>query len=253
MKPIDKDLVKEVLDIKSVVEKYSSGKSTQGDTFKIICPFHKDTNLGSCVVFTKTRSFCCYSCHTGGDALKLAGGYLGISNLNELLERIVRDFSMDRNQYVKDNTNYFVPGEKKKDLLTNQEYEILIGQDCYYIPKAMSSIEIQNGISAYEVTEYQKSYMRNLALQNSNLHDQLVCQISRQLWLNSFQFVQLCRAEKLESLIQSEVLLQQYRDKLLKKAVQNPKYYFCEQNFRKQTKSNSTSNPLPHAKELAGA
>ena len=94
--PFSKEKVKEAVSILEVARKYSPQINERAKRPKIICPFHEDRHLGSCRIFTDTNTFKCEACGAHGDTLTLASGYLGIkpTALNELLEKIVAEFSI---------------------------------------------------------------------------------------------------------------------------------------------------------------
>ena len=97
-KPISKEKIKDRISILEVAQAYSPKINERVRKPLIICPFHEDKNLGSCRIYPDTNTFKCEACGAHGDTLKLSSGYLGIplSEMNELLERLVSEFGIVR-------------------------------------------------------------------------------------------------------------------------------------------------------------
>lgn len=71
-----------------VARNYGLSLKKAGSRYKALCPFHKE-DTPSLVIYE--YSFCCYGCHTAGDAIKFVALLFNISNL-EAAKKINDDF-----------------------------------------------------------------------------------------------------------------------------------------------------------------
>lgn len=127
---IDKNKVKDALLISDIVQKYSDKFETHGKTITFLCPFHDDHKLGSCWAYLDAHAFTCSACKERADVLRLTSQYAGIplSDMNSLLERIVSDFGLPKEQFAQDGNQNFKGYTKidASELLTEEEYERLL-------------------------------------------------------------------------------------------------------------------------------
>lgn len=193
-KPICKNKLKERLSILEVSQMYSPKISERGKHPQIICPFHEDHNLGSCRIYTDTNTFKCEACGAHGDTLKLASGYLGIAitDMNELLERLILDFGIDRKSVESDALS----GGKATpppERMSPEEYRELLHDDHYRIPIKFEQIEFEEGVWDYLPVEYQTIYYRTLALKDPKFHDWVICTVSRKYYLNLTHLLFCCQ------------------------------------------------------------
>lgn len=157
-KPISKEKVKAVLDIMDIAHAFSGQINERPRQPLILCPFHEDKHLGSCRVYRETNTFYCESCHTAGDTLKLASGYLDIplNQMNDLLETIVSRFGIDRSSVEVDSSAR--PRRKQLNLLSVEQYRFLnCGKEYVEIPVEFEPFEFENDEIEYWPTRYKKS------------------------------------------------------------------------------------------------
>lgn len=74
--------VKDAVTMQQAVEYYGMGVNGRG---LCLCPFHKDTHP-SMKVYPNGKGFYCFVCGTGGDVIKFAALYRGVSNLEAAKE-----------------------------------------------------------------------------------------------------------------------------------------------------------------------
>ncbi len=235
--PIAKDKVKDRLTILEVAQKYSPKINERTRRPLIICPFHEDRNLGSCRIYPDTNTFKCESCGAHGDTLRLASGYLGIdlSSMNDLLERLVTEFSIPIDTVRVDYT----PGSHKPqppppDRLTPEEYTELLTCDHYRIPTKFEQIEYEEGEFDYVPSEYTKVYYRTLAVKDPEFHDWVICTVSRIYWLRYAQMLDLCQRNNyilMATVIEEK--MQNFKE-LLKKGLINKSLFRAELRLRNE-------------------
>ena len=66
---IDKYELKERINIKDVISKYTDLKNIGGDKYRGLCIFHRE-KTPSLTVYEDTQSFFCFGCSTSGDVIK---------------------------------------------------------------------------------------------------------------------------------------------------------------------------------------
>lgn len=81
--------VKEGVDISQVAEYFGFPPNAKGLS---LCPFHQDKKP-SMKLYPNGKGFYCFSCGTGGDQIKLAALYLGVSN-TEAAEELAAAFQI---------------------------------------------------------------------------------------------------------------------------------------------------------------
>lgn len=193
--PISKDKVKDMISILELSQRYSPKIRENVRRPLIICPFHQDKNLGACRIYTDTNTFKCESCGAHGDMLKLASGYLGIptSNMNELLEKLISEFGIIRENVLVDYT----PGTKSKlkpiERLSPEEYKELLHEDHFKVPCKYSELDYGDGEIDYVPCEYTTYYYRTLAVKDPKFHDWVICTVSRIYWLRYSQMLNFCQ------------------------------------------------------------
>lgn len=195
MKFLDKRKVKDALCISDVVQRYSKRFEIKRKIIVFLCPFHNDEHLGSCYAYLDAHKFTCESCRESADVLKLASAYVGIplSDMNELLERIVEDFGFNREAFTKDSSNEDYKREKIEDtdLLADDEYIRLVGSAV--IKKAAESKKILiAGEEQTAVTRYDYLYYRTLAKRNKTEYDEMLCNQSRVIWRKLSSLARRC-------------------------------------------------------------
>ena len=169
---IDKNKLQNFISIGDVAELYSAEIKKCGSSTQMLCPFHEDKNLGACFFKNGTNTFHCQGCGASGDMFTLASGYtgIGLSNFQDLLERLTRDFGIPLESVEKDKDGNSDWKKEKIPRLSEKEYVRL----CHtpYIQEAGS-----NGKSHIV-------YLRNLATRDRKKHDTYVITESRKKWLN---------------------------------------------------------------------
>lgn len=195
--PISKDKVKDMISILELSQRYSPKIRENVRRPLIICPFHQDKNLGACRIYPDTNTFKCESCGAHGDMLKLASGYLGIptSSMNELLEKLISEFGIVRENVLVD----YSPGTKSKpkpvERLTPEEYEELLQEDHFKVPCKYSELEYGDGEIDYVPCEYTTYYYRTLAVKDPEFHDWVICTVSRIYWLRYAHMLNFCQCK----------------------------------------------------------
>ena len=127
--------------------------------------------------------------------LKLASGYLGIptSNMNELLEKLISEFGIIRENVLVDYT----PGTKSKpkpiERLSPEEYKELLHEDHFKVPCKYSELDYGDGEIDYVPCEYTTYYYRTLAVKDPEFHDWVICTVSRIYWLRYSQMLNFCQ------------------------------------------------------------
>lgn len=194
--PFSKEKVKEAVSILEVARKYSPQINERAKRPKIICPFHEDRHLGSCRIFTDTNTFKCEACGAHGDTLTLASGYLGIkpTALNELLEKIVAEFSIIPDTVRVDYSNNTHISARPPERLSPEEYRELLMSDSFSVPAKFRQTEFEAGEYGYYPCEYSKIYFRTLAVRDPDFHDWVICTLSRKYWLNYMQMLIFCQS-----------------------------------------------------------
>lgn len=194
--PISKEKLKDRLTILEVAQKYSPKINERTRRPLIICPFHEDRNLGSCRIFPETNTFKCEACGAHGDTLKLASGYLDIdlSDMNDLLEKIVKEFEIPVETVRVDYT----PGAYKSqppppERLTSEEYTELLTSDHYSIPINFKEVGYEEGVYDYVPCESMTVYYRTLAVKDPEFHDWVICTVSRIYWLRYAHMLMYCQ------------------------------------------------------------
>ena len=234
--PIDKEKVKAYIPILELSRMYSAQIRENTRRPLIICPFHPDKTLGSCRIYTDTNTFKCESCGAHGDMLKLASGFLGIplSDMNELLERLIQEFGIPKDSVRVDYT----PGAKKQpppaERLTPEEYKELMHSDHYSIPTQYEEVEYEEGIFDYVPQSKITIYYRSLAVKDPEFHDWVVCTVSRIYWLRYAQMLDHC--QKIGFILMEEVLTEKLKNasKLLRKALINKSLFRPELRLRNE-------------------
>ena len=254
-KPISKEKVKAVLDIMDIAHAFSGQVNERPRQPLILCPFHEDKHLGSCRVYRETNTFYCESCHTAGDTLKLASGYLDIplNQMNDLLETIVSRFGIDRSRVEVDSSAR--PRRKQLNLLSVEQYRFLnCGKEYVEIPVEFEPFEFENDEIEYWPTRYQKIYFRNLALKDPNEHDLTICLATRRDWLESKMYIARCYVEdRMDDCVFNRTLVK-LREELLYDAVINKSAFRQEMSNRKiELKAKLAEEglwPLPRRQEM---
>lgn len=195
MKFLDKKKIKEALNIADIVQRYSSRFEIKRKIIVFLCPFHDDRNLGSCYAYLDSHKFTCESCKETADVLKLASAYTGIplTEMNDLLERIVEDFRFNRDAFLKDSEdrNISVQRVTDEELLTDDEYIKLVGSAV--IKKAAETKQIVvAGDEQTVVTRYDYLYYRTLAKRNKTEYDEMLCNQSRVIWRKLSSLARRC-------------------------------------------------------------
>lgn len=193
--PISKEKIKDRLSILEISQRFSPKINERSRRPLILCPFHKDQNLGACRIYTDTDTFKCESCGAHGDMLKLASGYLQIplSNMNELLERLVTEFGLP----IDDMRVDYKPGSRSRNTkpperLTPEEYTELLHDDHYTIPTDFYEEEYEEGVFDYVPSKYMKIYYRTLAVKDPEFHDFVICTVSRIYWMRYVHIAMFC-------------------------------------------------------------
>lgn len=234
--PIDKEKIKDHISILDLSRMYSAQIRETARRPLIICPFHQDKHLGSCRIYTDTNTFKCESCGAHGDMLKLASGFLGIplSEMNELLERLIQEFGIPKDTVRVDYT----PGAKKApvpiDRLTPEEYTELLHSDHYSIPSQFEVVEFSDGEIDYIPQSKITIYYRTLAVKDPEFHDWVVCTVSRIYWLRYAEMLDHC--QRIGFILMEEVLLEKMKNasKLLQKALVNKSLFRPELKLRNE-------------------
>lgn len=180
---LDKKKIKAALTIADIVKRYSDRWEVRGKTIVFICPFHNDHKLGSCWAYLDARGFTCESCKERADVLKLASQYTGISlqNMNDLLERIVNDFSLPRQMFLSDGKSFENYHKIDFDLPTEEEYQRLLGCSILRRPAEKKRV-LMNGVKREVVVRYDYLTFPALAKRDSCAYDNEILNRSRYVW-----------------------------------------------------------------------
>lgn len=127
---ISKDKVKNALTLYDVASHYTQVK-TKGKLTYFLCPFHDDQHIGSAYFYNDGDHFICHACGVEGDVLKLLSGFtqIPLSEMNSLLECAVRDFGLNREQFLNDDLQP-LPKDSHSYPLTETEHFLLFGPVC---------------------------------------------------------------------------------------------------------------------------
>lgn len=234
--PIDKEKIKDRISILELSQMYSPQIRENTRRPLIICPFHEDKHLGSCRIYTDTNTFKCESCGAHGDMLKLASGFLRIplSNMNDLLERLIQEFKIPKDSVRVDYT----PGKKSAaipiDRLTPEEYTELLTSDHYSIPFQFEEMEYADGEIDYVPQSKITVYYRTLAVKDPEFHDWVVCTVSRIYWLRYAHMLDYC--QQIGFVLMENVITEKMKimSKLLFKALINKANYRPELRLRNE-------------------
>jgi len=234
-KPISKEKVKDRISILEVAQAYSPKINERVRKPLIICPFHKDRNLGSCRIYPDTNTFKCEACGAHGDTLKLSSGYLDIplSEMNELLERLVSEFGIIRETVEVEYTGTSTP-PPPPERLTPEEYTELLMSDHYSVPVKYEQIEYEENEWDYVPSEYSNIYYRTLAVKDPEFHDWVICTVSRKYWQRFTEMLFYCQS--INFVLMEEVLAEKIENgkRLLKKGLVNKQLYRQELRLRNQ-------------------
>ncbi len=234
--PISKDKLKEHLPIMEIARRYSPKIRENTRLPLILCPFHKDKNLGACRVYPDTNTFKCEACGAHGDMLRLASGYTGIplSHMSELLEDLVSTFGISRKAVETDYDPHRKQAAPPPPRLSPDEYKMLLHEDHYSIPARFEQVEYEHGEWDYIPCEYTHIYYRTLATRDPEFHDWVICTVSRVYWLrycHMLHFSQLQGYVLFSDIVEKQIDLAQ---KLLYKALINKSLYRSELRLRNQ-------------------
>jgi len=234
--PISKDKVKDMISILELSQRYSPQIRENVRRPLIICPFHQDKSLGSCRIYTDTNTFKCESCGAHGDMLKLASGYLGIpiSSMNELLETLISEFGIIRENVLVDYTPGVQRTPKPVERLTPEEYKELLHEDHFKVPSKYGELDFGDGEIDYYPCEYATYYYRTLAVKDPEFHDWVICTVSRIYWLRYSQMLNFCQNQGYS--LFAEVIEDKLKNasKLLLKGLTNKSLYRPELKLRNE-------------------
>ena len=151
--------------------------------------------------------------------------------MNELLERLISDFGIDRKSVESDA----LPGGKSKpppERLSPEEYRELLHDDHYRIPIRFEQVEFEEGVWDYLPCEYQTIYYRTLAIKDPAFHDWVICTVSRKYYLNLTHMLFYCQENGYQLM---EEVIADILDKhktLLKKGLVDKRIYRTELRLR---------------------
>lgn len=179
MKYLDKKKVRDAFVIADIVKMYSNRFEVRGRTIVFICPFHNDSNLGSCWAYLDAHSFTCSACRERADVLKLASAYTGIAltDMNSLLEELVKQFGLPRENYIKDGSSVAFNKIDTDELLNEQEYQRLLGTSFLKKPVRKMKFKDKDIVTHYDYLSFPA-----LARRDKKAYDNNILIRSRSIW-----------------------------------------------------------------------
>ena len=179
---IDKELLLEECDVRTVAEYIGMDVAKRGSKYSILCPEHNDGNFGNC--YLTPKGYICYACGAKGDAYKLVMKHTDCS-FSEALN-IVAECSGGKELF--DTIEY---NENEQLPLTAEELNTIgltTGSNMLYVKNTLSEIDEKDNEKRYqkvngEILEFEKGSLYSLSsiyVKNRKLYNYIVLMAAKE-------------------------------------------------------------------------